>query len=89
VLEMLHAILMKFPKSIVDSQAQTFFVHLVAALSNDKDPQIHSMVATIIKELIDRTSESVLNSIMDYCISWYTGDNHSLWSPAAQVCDRS
>lgn len=82
---MLHAILMKFPKSILDSQAQTFFIHLVAALSNDTDSQIHSMVATIIKELIERTSESVLNSIMEFCISWYTGDNHSLWSAAAQV----
>ncbi|KAJ4812893.1 Small subunit processome component 20-like protein [Rhynchospora pubera] len=85
VLEILHAIMMKFPKSIIDSQAEPIFLHLVATLSNEKDSQIISIIATIFKVLIDHTSESVLNSIMNYCISWYTVDDHCLWSAAAQV----
>ncbi|KAK1276802.1 hypothetical protein QJS04_geneDACA000746 [Acorus gramineus] len=32
VLEMLHVVIIKFPKTIVDSQAQTFFLHLVLSL---------------------------------------------------------
>ncbi|KAJ3705626.1 hypothetical protein LUZ61_009331 [Rhynchospora tenuis] len=85
VLEILHAILMKFPKSIVDSQAEPIFLRLVETLLKEKDPEILSIVPTTVKVLIDHTSESILNSIMNWCISWYTGDNHCLWSAAAQV----
>lgn len=85
VLEMLHAVLVKFPKSVVDSQAQTFFLHLVVALANDRDQKVRSMVATVIKELIGRTSHHALHSILEYSLSWYTSENKHLWSAAAQV----
>ncbi|KAJ3672155.1 hypothetical protein LUZ60_006876 [Juncus effusus] len=85
VLEMLHAILMKFPKTIIDNQAQAFFLHLVAALSDDRDPQIHSMVGTVIKELVERTSDGVFSLILEFCVEWYCGKDRNLWSPAAQV----
>ncbi|XP_010938573.1 uncharacterized protein [Elaeis guineensis] len=85
VLEMLHAILVKFPKSVVDSQAQTFFLHLVVALANDRDQKVQSMVATVIKVLIGRTSRHALHSILDYSLSWYLSEKKHLWSAAAQV----
>ncbi|KAG1347740.1 hypothetical protein COCNU_06G015690 [Cocos nucifera] len=85
VLEMLHAILVKFPKSVVDSQAQTFFLQLVVALANDCDQKVQSMVATVIKVLIGRTSHHALHSILDYSLSWYLSEKKHLWSAAAQV----
>lgn len=86
VLEMLHAILVKFPRSVVDSQAQTIFLHLVVALANDRDQKVQSMVATVIKVLIGRTSHHALHSILDYSLSWYLSEKKHLWSAAAQVC---
>lgn len=85
VLEMLHAILIKFPKSVVDSQAQTFFLHLVVALANDRDQKVQSLVATAIKELIARTSQNVLHPVLEYSLQWYMGEKQHLWSAAAQV----
>ncbi|XP_073005480.1 uncharacterized protein [Typha latifolia] len=85
VLEMLHAILIKFPKSVVDSQAQTFFLHLVVALANDHEHKVCSMVASVIKVLIGRVSQHSLHPIIDYSLSWYMGDKQHLWSAAAQV----
>eukprot|EP00268_Persea_americana_P031222 TRINITY_DN30328_c0_g1_i1.p1 TRINITY_DN30328_c0_g1~~TRINITY_DN30328_c0_g1_i1.p1 ORF type:complete len:2757 (-),score=438.74 TRINITY_DN30328_c0_g1_i1:344-7405(-) len=85
VLEMLHAILIKFPKSVVDSQAQTFFLHLVVCLANDNESKVRSMVAAAIKLLIGRTSQQALHPILEYCLSWYKGGNPHLWSAAAQV----
>lgn len=85
MLEMLHAILIKFPKSVVDSQAQTFFLHLVVCLANDNESKVRSMVAAAIKLLIGRTSQQALHPILEYCLSWYKGGNPHLWSAAAQV----
>lgn len=85
VLEMLHTILVKFPKSIVDNQAQTFFLHLVVALANERDQKVRSMVSTVLKELIGHASSHVLNLILEYSLSWYMGEKQHLWSAAAQV----
>ncbi|KAF5199197.1 Small subunit processome component 20-like protein [Thalictrum thalictroides] len=85
VLEMLHAIIIKFPKHIVDEHAQTFFVKLVVCLANDQDSKVRSMIGAALKLLIGRTSQSTLNSILEYSLSWYAGANENLWSPAAQV----
>ncbi|XP_077215224.1 ARM repeat superfamily protein [Tasmannia lanceolata] len=85
VLEMLHAIIVKFPKSVVDSQAQTFFLHLVARLANENDNKVHSMVGEAIKRLIRGTSQHALVPILEYSLSWYMGEKQHLWSAAAQV----
>ncbi|PIA45006.1 hypothetical protein AQUCO_01700514v1 [Aquilegia coerulea] len=85
VLEMLHAIIIKFPKHIVDEHAQTFFIKLVVCLANDQDSKVRSMIGAALKLLIGRTSQSTLNSILEYSLSWYGGANENLWSPAAQV----
>ncbi|XP_058078049.1 uncharacterized protein LOC131226271 isoform X2 [Magnolia sinica] len=85
VLEMIHAILIKFPKSVVDSQAQTFFLHLVVCLANDSDSKVRSMVGAAIKLLIGRTSQHALHPILQYNLSWYVDEKPHLWSAAAQV----
>lgn len=85
VLEMLHAIIMKFPQSVVDEQSQTFFVHLVVCLANDRDSKVRSMAGAAIKLLIGRISPQLLNSILEYVLYWYSGEKQNLWSAAAQV----
>ncbi|XVF29034.1 hypothetical protein REPUB_Repub15cG0084600 [Reevesia pubescens] len=85
VLEMLHAIMIKFPKGIVDEQSQTIFVHLVVCLANDQDNKVRSMTGAVIKLLIGRISQHSLNSILEYSLSWYLGEKQQLWSAGAQV----
>ncbi|CAL5362801.1 unnamed protein product [Camellia sinensis] len=52
VLEMLHAIVIKFPKAIIDEHSQTIFVHLVVCLANDYDNKVRSMTGAAVKLLI-------------------------------------
>lgn len=85
VLEMLHAIIMKFPIGVVDEQSQTFFVHLVVCLANDNDNKVRSMTGAAIKLLIGRVSQHSHQSILEYSLSWYVGGKQHLWSAAAQV----
>nr|XP_018626916.1 small subunit processome component 20 homolog isoform X2 [Nicotiana tomentosiformis] len=85
ILEMLHAIIMKFPVSIIDEQSQTLFLHLVVCLANDHDNRVRSMTGTVIKLLIGRVSSHALQSILEFSRSWYLGDKPHLWSAAAQV----
>lgn len=85
VLEMLHAIIMKFPANILDEQSQTIFVHLVVSLANDHDNKVRSMTGAVIKLLIGRVSSHSLKSILEYSVSWYAGEKQHLWSAAAQV----
>ncbi|KAK1298071.1 hypothetical protein QJS10_CPB14g00512 [Acorus calamus] len=85
VLEMLHVVIIKFPKTIVDSQAQTFFLHLVIALANEQDNKVCSMIDVVIKQLIGHTSLSTLQHLCNLTLQWYAGEKHHLWSPAAQV----
>ncbi|XP_059304794.1 uncharacterized protein LOC132056479 isoform X2 [Lycium ferocissimum] len=82
---MLYAIIMKFPVSIIDEQSQTFFLHLVVCLANDRDNKVRSMTGTVIKLLIGRVSPRSLQSILEFSRSWYLGDKPHLWSAAAQM----
>ncbi|GER48680.1 small subunit processome component 20-like protein [Striga asiatica] len=85
VLEMLHAIIIKFPKNVVDTQSQTLFLHLVVSLTNDEDSKVRSMAAAAMKCLIGHVSLHSLQSILEYSLSWYLGDKQNLWAAAAQV----
>lgn len=85
VLEMIHAIIIKFPKSVLDEQAQSVFLRLVVSLANDHDQKIRSMTGAAIKLLIGRVSPHCLHSILEYSLSWYVGGKQHLWSAAAQV----
>lgn len=85
ILEMLHAVIMKFPVSIIDEQSQMFFLHLVVCLANDRDNRVRSMTGTVIKLLVGRVKPRSLQSILEFSRSWYLGDKPHLWSAAAQV----
>ncbi|KAL2332603.1 hypothetical protein Fmac_013816 [Flemingia macrophylla] len=85
VLEMIHAIIVKFPRSVLDEQSQTLFVHLVACLANDNDSIVRSMSGAAIKKLVSSVSPNSLKSILEYALSWYLGDKQQLWAAGAQV----
>ncbi|MED6141885.1 hypothetical protein PIB30_107914, partial [Stylosanthes scabra] len=85
VLEMINAIIVKFPRSVLDAQSQTLFVHLVACLANDNDNAVRSMSGAAIKKLIGSVSPNLLNSILEYALAWYLGGKQQLWGAAAQV----
>ncbi|KAI3979780.1 hypothetical protein MKX01_013875 [Papaver californicum] len=85
VLEMLHVIITRFPKSILDAESYAFFVKLVACLANDTDSKVRSMIGTVLKRLIECTSQKSLVPILESSVSWYVSDNHMLWSVAAQT----
>ncbi|KAJ0034275.1 hypothetical protein Pint_25497 [Pistacia integerrima] len=86
VLEMLHAIIKKFPQTKLDEQSHTLFVHLVARLANDHDNKVRSMTGVAIKLLIERINPHMLHSILEYSLSWYLGMKQQLWSAGAQTC---
>ncbi|XP_031736395.1 small subunit processome component 20 homolog isoform X2 [Cucumis sativus] len=85
VLEMLHATVVKFSKSVVDSISETLFFHLVACLANDQDHHVRSMAGLVIKSLIDRISPGPQHNILESSLSWYSEGKQQLWSVAAQV----
>ena len=85
MLEMLHAIVIKFPKAIVDEHSQAIFVHLVVCLANDNDNKVRSMTGAAIKLLIGHVSAHSLHSILEYSLSWYLGGKQHLWCASAQV----
>ncbi|RDY00034.1 Small subunit processome component 20-like protein, partial [Mucuna pruriens] len=85
VLEMIHAIIVKFPRSVLDEQSKTLFVHLVACLANDNDNIVRSMSGAAIKKLISSVSDNSRNSILEYALSWYLGGKQQLWGAGAQV----
>lgn len=90
MLEMIHTLLVKSPESLIENQAQTFFVRLVLSLANDHEHKVQSMVGTVIKVLIGRlchlrANPRALDPILEYSLAWYTGEKQLLWSAAAQV----
>ncbi|XP_062008273.1 U3 small nucleolar RNA-associated protein 20 [Rosa rugosa] len=85
VLEMLHAVIVKNPRNVVDEQSQTFFVHLVVCLANDRDNEVRLMAGAAIKRLTGCVSPRSLLSILEYSLSWYLGEKQQLWGAAAQV----
>ncbi|KAB1206516.1 hypothetical protein CJ030_MR7G000028 [Morella rubra] len=85
VLEMLHAIIVKFPRENVDEQSQMLFVHFVVCLANDHDNGVRSMTGAVIKKLIGCVSSHSLHSIIEYTLSWYSEETQQLWSAAALV----
>lgn len=85
VLEMLHAIVIKFPKDVVDEHSLEIFVRLVFCLVNDKDNKVRSMTGAAIKLLIGHVSPHSLHSIVEYSFTWYLDGKQDLRSAATQV----
>ncbi|XP_050219970.1 uncharacterized protein LOC126670312 [Mercurialis annua] len=85
VLEMLHAIIIKFPKNFLDKHSQTIFIHLVQCLVNDSDNKVRAMTGTVIKLLIGRVSPHLLDFMLDVSLSWYVDEKRKLQSIGAQA----
>lgn len=83
---MLHAIIVKFPRNFLDKHAQTLFIHLVQCLVNDRDNKVRSMTGVVLKLLIGRASPHLLDSMLDFSLSWYTDEKRrQVQSTGAQV----
>ncbi|KAK1435340.1 hypothetical protein QVD17_01101 [Tagetes erecta] len=85
VLEMLLAIIKKFPPQILDEQSQTIYLQLVVCLANDSESSVKSLTGTAIRLLIGRVGSQSVHSILEYTLSWYLGEKQGLWSAAAHV----
>uniref|UniRef100_A0A2P2MF27 Uncharacterized protein n=1 Tax=Rhizophora mucronata TaxID=61149 RepID=A0A2P2MF27_RHIMU len=85
VLEMLHAIIRKFPKSFSDKHANLLFIYLVHCLANDSDNIVRLRTGALIKFLIEHISPHLRDSFLDFSLSWYMNDNRQLQSPGAQA----
>ncbi|KAE9453174.1 hypothetical protein C3L33_14914, partial [Rhododendron williamsianum] len=70
VLEMLHVIVIKFPKA-VNEHSLVIFVRLVFCLANDNDNKVRSMTGAAIKLLIGHVRRDSLDSILEFSFSWY------------------
>ncbi|MCH80984.1 small subunit processome component 20-like protein [Trifolium medium] len=84
VLEMIHAIIVKFPKCVLDEQSLTLFLHLVACMANDNDNIVRSMGEAAIEKLVRSVSPNALDSILKCALIWYLDSNQQLWGAAAQ-----
>ncbi|KAH9571646.1 hypothetical protein CY35_02G105300 [Sphagnum magellanicum] len=84
-LEMLHTVIMKFPETVVEEQAETLFLPLVTRLVNDSASHVRAMVGTVLKVLMGRVGSRSIQRMLDFSLSWYKGGNSRLWRPAAQV----
>ncbi|XP_022846936.1 small subunit processome component 20 homolog isoform X2 [Olea europaea var. sylvestris] len=85
VLEMLHAIITKFPRITLDEQSDAVFMNLVVCLANDQDNKVRSMAAAAIKCLIGHVSPHSHHAILEYSLSWYLCEKQKLWGASAQV----
>ncbi|KAH7288543.1 hypothetical protein KP509_31G030600 [Ceratopteris richardii] len=85
VLEMLHAVIVKFPAQAIDEQFETVFLPLVTRLLNDDSNQLRLMIGSILKLLIKRISHRSLQRVLQFCFSWLREDKHHLWRAAGQV----
>eukprot|EP00850_Spirogloea_muscicola_P013633 SM000093S24444 [mRNA] locus=s93:494111:510484:+ [translate_table: standard] len=84
-MEMLHAIILKFPASVVEEQAEGLFVPLAARLVVDTDPRVRAMVGVVVKALLVRVGPHVGPKLLAFAFTWLRGDDARLWRPAAQV----
>eukprot|EP00850_Spirogloea_muscicola_P021570 SM000254S08796 [mRNA] locus=s254:122773:139016:- [translate_table: standard] len=84
-MEMLHAIILKFPASVVEEQAEGLFVPLAARLVVDTDPRVRAMVGVVVKALLTRVGPHVEPKLLAFAFTWLRGDDARLWRPAAQV----
>ncbi|XP_068649715.1 uncharacterized protein [Aristolochia californica] len=85
VLEMVHAILKKFPKEVLTGHASNFFFKLIICLANENDNKVCAMVGTAIKLLVERISKQALHVIIDASLIWYSSEKPKSWSIGAQA----
>eukprot|EP00897_Mesotaenium_endlicherianum_P002352 jgi/Mesen1/2144/ME000152S01235 len=84
-LEMLHAVITKFPLPVVEEQAEGMLLPLVTRLVSDPEASVRAMVGTTVKALMARVGARWQERILDFALKWCAGENLRLWRPAAQV----
>lgn len=84
-LEMVHTVISKFPGHVVEHQAESMFLALVTRLANDEENHVRAMAGTVLKALMWRVDDRIMERMFDFAMSWYQGSNGLLWRPAAQV----
>ena len=85
VLEMLHAVIVKFPVQAVDEQVETVFLPLVIRLVNEDSNQLRAMVGSILKVFIGKLGQRSLHRVLNFCMSWFKNNKQQLWRAASQV----
>uniref|UniRef100_A0A7N1A2N7 ARM repeat superfamily protein n=1 Tax=Kalanchoe fedtschenkoi TaxID=63787 RepID=A0A7N1A2N7_KALFE len=84
-LEMLDAILHKFPKPVLDEWYREFLLHLVQCMANDSNNNVRKMAGMVLKRLFHCVSPKSRNAIMDFALHLYLGNANKMWSIGAQV----
>ncbi|KAI9139232.1 armadillo-type protein [Paraphysoderma sedebokerense] len=70
VMEFLHAVIQKFPQEIILEYAEILFLALTTALVNDESARCREMAGSLVKVLVLRMDESMLNSIFKILDKW-------------------
>ncbi|CAN0891198.1 Small subunit processome component 20 homolog [Linum grandiflorum] len=85
VLEMLHAIIVKFRQSFLEQHAESLFLHLGLCLANDSDNEVRSLTGAVIKLLVKHTKRKTVMSFIDISLSWYKDEKSRVRGPGAQM----
>eukprot|EP00271_Cylindrocystis_brebissonii_P004463 TRINITY_DN1612_c2_g3_i1.p1 TRINITY_DN1612_c2_g3~~TRINITY_DN1612_c2_g3_i1.p1 ORF type:complete len:2175 (-),score=483.44 TRINITY_DN1612_c2_g3_i1:572-6958(-) len=85
VLEMLQAMMAKFPQSLLDEQAEALFLPLVARLVSDPSREVRVGVGKTLQTLVRRGGPRAQERMLKFALTWYSGPKQKLWRPAAQV----
>ncbi|CAN1193912.1 U3 small nucleolar RNA-associated protein 20 [Linum perenne] len=84
VLEMLHAIIVKFDQKFLEEHADSLFLQLSLCLANDVDNDVRSMTGAVIKLLVRHTKPKT-SSFIGNSLSWYKDEKSKVRGPGAQV----
>jgi U3 small nucleolar RNA-associated protein 20 len=87
VLEVLLAILQKFPQEVINPRAEYLFLPLVVRLVNEDTESCKKLIADVIKALVSSVDDSKLNSIWSLMDSWLSNqqENEQLYMASIQV----
>jgi len=58
IIELIHTLVVKFPEVVIDDYAEFLFLPLVLRLSNDSDAKCRGVIATALKQLLEKTSNN-------------------------------
>jgi len=84
-LDMLGAVIEKFPGELLTDWAETLFLPLVTRLVNDQSSKCRSTVAACISSLLKRISMPRRDRLVVYCMQWLSGTDARLVRAAAQT----
>eukprot|EP00934_Nitzschia_sp_Nitz4_P007735 Nitzschia sp. Nitz4//scaffold189_size62959//48159//57102//NITZ4_006317-RA/size62959-snap-gene-0.12-mRNA-1//-1//CDS//3329539923//7725//frame0 len=73
-LQMLTALMERFPEEVLDNNAQLIFLPLVVQLVNENAKECRAAIPKCMSVLLSRSSAEVLNSLHDYTVRWSKSD---------------